>query len=310
MGLTFGGRQAGGQNVGKWSGDPDGSWSRIPDASTLPPAPIWEGYDAEPAPPPVDRATGRPQGYVGCEECGISRPPTGPCPNPRCVDHYFPAPDVPARAPVDDAPLPWEEPSTPPPTRATPNFYRQNTPLVEELDALTGYDSAGLFAAYMEAVQKRHDAKRRIAELSAHAVTLRARFESKGTMPSQAEHERSQKLAELAEQVRLDYYRAPDVEEQAPKRKGEDPIRKVVRLSNDEVAQRARAHPEYRSFLEAQGQQRADYEQVKRDLDEAWADYELQAGITEYLGSQLEDRKSMVYYASKEWRHRDANAGA
>lgn len=181
---------------------------------------------------------------------------------------------------------------------------------MEELDALTGYDSGGLYAAYLTAINARHAAKRRIAELSAEAVMLRARFESKGSMPSQAEHERSQVLAELSEQIRMDYYRDPDMDEQAPKRKGEAPVRKVVRLSNDEVGQRARAHPDYKSFLQQQGQQRGQYEDVKRGLDEAWADYELQSGITDYLGSQLEDRKSMVYYASKEWRHRDATAGA
>lgn len=217
-------------------------------------------------------------------------------PQPRQVVHY------------QHEGFPWDEPDTS--TRATPHFYRRSTPLVEELDALTGYDSGGLYAAYEAAIQARHAAKLEISRLSALAVSLRARFEAKGTMPSQAEHERSQRLAELSEDIRTQYYRNPETEEVPAKRKGEEPTSRIVRLSNEEVGQRARAHPDYKRFLTAQGDQRREYEDVKRRLDEAWAEYELQAGIAEYLGSQLEDRKSMIYYASKEWRHRDASSGA
>lgn len=197
-----------------------------------------------------------------------------------------------------------------PETNATPYFYRASTPLVEELDALTGYDSGGLYAAYIAAIQARHAAKLAVSQLSAIAVSLRARYESRGSMPSQAEHERSQRLAEISEDIRVEYYRHPEKEEVPAKRKGEESTTRIVRLSNEEVASRARAHPAYRRFLSEQGEERQEYEDIKRQLDAAWAEYELQSGLAEYLGSQLEDRKAMVYYASKEWRHRDAGSGA
>lgn len=213
---------------------------------------------------------------------------------------------IPSMPPTwDDAPEPtpppWEEVEQPRRPSA-PSYYRRSTPLVEELDALTGYDSEGLFQAFREALEARHDAKREVSRLQAMIVTLRAKYESHGTQASQAEHERSQVLAEISDDIRTEYYRNPEMEEVPAKRKGEEPTKRAIRLTSDEVASRARAHPRYKRLLDQQGRERAEWARAKADADAAWAQYELQAGVVEYLSKQLEDRKAMIYYASKEWR--------
>lgn len=190
---------------------------------------------------------------------------------------------------------------------AMPHFYRRDTLLVSEVDALTGYDSAGLFAAYQNAIQDRHAAKKRISACRAAVATLAARFDSKGMQVPQAEHERSQLLAELQDDIRTEYYRSPEKETVPAKRANEEPTVKIVHLTVGEVESRAKAHPRYVRLLNQQGQDRASYQQKLAELDGAWAEYELADGISTYLGLQLEDRKSLIYYAGKEWRHSKEN---
>lgn len=188
------------------------------------------------------------------------------------------------------------------PTTA-PHFWRRHTPLVGEVDALTGYDSGGLFQAFQDAIAARHEAKRRISTTRAHAAKLAAKFDTKGNQPSQADRERESLLAELMEEVRTLYYRAPQKETVPAKRKDEDPTEKIVHLTVAEVESRAKAHPRYQKLLQTHGEERRAWMDAQAAIDAAWADYEQAEGIVTYLDRQLEDRKSLIYYAGKEFRH-------
>lgn len=236
-----------------------------------------------------------------CLGCGIARRiGSAFCDNPDCDDAD---PFGPGRSVVDTR----TGEATERPTSATPHFYRRHTPLVGEVDAMTGYDSAGLFQAFQAAIEARHDAKRRISIARAHAAKLAAKFDSRGNQPSQADRERKSLLAELMEEVRTIYYRNPLKEPVPAKRKDEEPTEKIIHLTVAEVESRAKAHPRYQKVLQNHGEERKAWEDAKAAIDDAWAEYEQAEGIVTYLDRQLEDRKSLIYYASKEFRHSGQN---
>ena len=178
------------------------------------------------------------------------------------------------------------------------NLYYRPTELSEEVDALTGYDRAAMFEGFDAAVRLRAQAKQKIGQLQSRIAGLAARFETHGTMPSQAEHERTQLLAEIMEEVRQRYYSNPDTEKVPPKRAGEEPTTKIIQLTQGEVEARAKADPRYKVRLEGDARQREQHALLKAELSKAWAEYEEYKESGELIRLQLEDRKSLIYYAS------------
>jgi rubrerythrin len=209
----------------------------------------------------------------------------------------------------EDYPLPPRQPDPEPRETVRRQFHRP-TALSEEVDALTGYDRAAMFAGYEAAIDLRTAAKQRTARLQSKLARLAARFETHGTQPSQADNERSRELAEIMDDIRVEYYRTPEMETVPAKRAGEEPTKKVVHLTVAEVEARAKASPRYKRFLDAQGQQREEYMSLKAELAEAWADYERYKEAGELIRLQLDDRKALIFYVQSDPHRRQPAQGA
>jgi hypothetical protein len=178
--------------------------------------------------------------------------------------------------------------------------YHFPTHLSEEVDGLVGYDRAAMFHGFEAASNLRREAKARVAQLQSRIAKLAARFETHGTQPSQAEHERSRELAEIQDDIRVEYSRNPEKEKVPPKRKDEEPTERVVHLTVAEVEARAKASPRYKRFLENQGREREEYQTLKAKLAVAWAEYEEVKEKGELIRLQLEDRKALLYFAGND----------
>jgi rubrerythrin len=199
-------------------------------------------------------------------------------------------------------------------TRPTPKpsgrHFHEPTPLSEEVDTLTGYDRAAMFHGYDAAIGLRTEAKQRIARLQKQMAKLGARFETHGTQPSQADNERSQLLSECMDDIRVEYYRKPEMTPVPAKRKDEEPTEKVVHLTVAEVEARAKASPRYARFLKEQGEQREEWLTVKAEIAAAWAQFEELQGATKLIELQLDDRKALIYFAQSDPYRRQPQQGA
>lgn len=203
--------------------------------------------------------------------------------------------------PPPDAPLGGEMPGPIGRTRAGE--------MVQELSALIGYDIEGLRHQFREQVEVRHKAKLELARLKAEAASYEARFGMRGQQ-SHYEHERSQRLAEIAEQVRRDYAANPEykvAEKTTGRGAAKETVeeRKELPLTDGRVDDLSRAHPDYKQYLGDSLAERRAYTDLLAQIDRAWADVEQAQGVYEFLRESIDTVRSLVYYAGKEWRVTD-----
>ena len=153
----------------------------------------------------------------------------------------------------------------------------------EHLAGQLGTDPEKLLHAFRAQVDAVHAVAVRIARLKGELASLSAEMGARG-QTSHWDHERKALLASLVETRR-----------QAALEAGE----KITESALDSYA---RAHHDYRAFLDAGRRQLEEFEHRQADLSEAFADLEREKGVQAYLEARLNLVKSITYAYGAEVR--------
>jgi hypothetical protein len=140
-----------------------------------------------------------------------------------------------------------------------------------------GIDAPGLLAEWGDVSAQMADIRGRMKPLKAEIELLASRYEGRGQQPSHWDHERTSKIAELAEAERTIRARNGD---------------KVVESALESYA---KASPAYQRFLEHGRQERDRLAKLRGDMDGLWAEHEVLTARAAYLKGAVDHANALLY---------------